>query len=387
MKRASLLSLVAFAASVQSDDALNAGDEASSDFLVYVGTYTGANSKGIHLYRFDARSGEVESRGLAAETRNPSWVELHPSGNYLYAVGEIAEFRGKKSGAVSAYAIDRASGELTPLNRASSGGTGPCHLAVDRTGRSVFVANYGSGSVAMLPVHADGRVGEPTVVFQHEGSSVNERRQKGPHAHGTTLSADNRFLFVPDLGIDRIQVYRYDEGRGTLQRHALPFAALPPGAGPRHFALHPNQEYAYCINELSSTVTILYYLADRGVLSSLSALSTLPSGFEGPSTTAEIEVHPSGKFLYGSNRGHDSIAVFSVSREGRSLRLEQNVPTQGKTPRNFAIDPTGRWLWVANQGSGNIVLFEIDRQSGKLEPAGVDLRVGSPVCLKFLAVE
>jgi 6-phosphogluconolactonase len=360
-------------------------DTDPSSFLVYLGTYTGGKSKGIYACRFDAKSGRVSTIDLAVETRNPSWIELHPSGDSLYAVSEIADFQGGRTGAVAAFAVDRATGKLRFLNSVPSKGTGPCHLAVDATGRFVFPANYGSGSVAMLPILEDGKLGEAKAFFQHSGSSVNPRRQTGPHAHGATLSADNRFLFVPDLGLDQIRVYGFDADQGRLTPHDPPYAALAPGAGPRHFVIHPGQEYAYSINELDSTVTIFYYLADRGALSHRQTITTLPIGFSGQNTTAEIVVHPDGRFVYGSNRGDDSIAVFRADRGGGRLRLEQHVPTGGRTPRSFAIDPTGQWLWAANQSTDNIVLFRIDPESGQLTPSGTTLEIGSPVCVKFLA--
>lgn len=359
----------------------------SGKSLVFVGTYTGGKSQGIYSFRFDAGSGETTSLGLAAEVKNPSFLATAPTGRFLYAVGELGEFRGVRTGAVSAFAIERESGKLRLLNQASSGGEGPCHIAVDRAGRWVFVANYGGGSVAMLPVRGDGQVGEPAAFFQHRGSSVNPQRQQGPHAHGVTLSPDERFLFVPDLGLDQVMAYRFDAAAGTLAPAELPFAVVPTGAGPRHFAFHPNGQFAYSINELGSTVTVFAYNPERGSLSQLKSVSTLPPKFAGQSTTAEIAVHPSGKFLYASNRGHDSIAVFEVTPRTGALKAAGHVPSGGKTPRNFAIDPTGRWLWAANQDSHSVVLFRIDPKTGGLAAAGTVLEVGSPVCVTFVADE
>lgn len=380
-----LPSLIALNLSLATLNSLDAVAADSGHTLVYVGTYTGGKSQGIYAFRFDAATGAVAPLGLAAETKNPSFLDTDASGRFLYAVGELGEFRGAKTGVVSAFAIDRETGKLRLLNQASSGGEGPCHVVVDRTGRWVFVANYGGGSVAMLPVRADGHLGEPAAFFQHQGSSVNPQRQKEPHAHGVTLSPDQRFLFVPDLGLDRVMVYRFDAVVGTLAPAELPYAVVSSGAGPRHFAFHPNGQFAYAINELDSTVTGFAYNAERGSLSQIGSVSTLPRGFTGQSSTAEIQVHPSGKFLYGSNRGHDSIAVFSVTPRDGAIKAVECVPTGGKTPRNFAIDPSGRWLWAANQGSDNIVLFSIDSATGRLRPTGTMSEVGAPVCVRFIA--
>ncbi len=379
-----LPSLLALNIAIGAVSALDVLADDSQHTLVYVGTYTGGKSQGIYAFRFDAESGAVTPLGLAAETKNPSFLDADGAGRFLYAVGELGEFRGAKTGAVSAFAIDRETGKLRLLNQASSGGEGPCHVVVDRTGRWVFVANYGGGSVAMLPVGTEGQVGEPAAFFQHQGSSVHPQRQQRPHAHGVTLSPDQRFLFVPDLGLDRVMVYRFDAAAGTLTRAELPYAVVPTGAGPRHFTFHPNGQFAYAINELDSTVTGFAYHAERGSLSQLKSVSTLPKNFTGQSTTAEIEVHPNGKFLYGSNRGHDSLAVFSITPRNGAIKAVERVPTGGKTPRNFAIDPSGRWLWAANQGSDNVVLFRIDTATGRLTPAGTVLEVGAPVCVKFL---
>ncbi|MBM3880035.1 MAG: lactonase family protein [Verrucomicrobia bacterium] len=363
------------------------GYGATGQYLVYVGTYTGAKSKGIYVFRFDAAAGTVQAPVLAAELRHPTFLDLHPSGQYLYAVNEVSDFAGQRAGAVTAFAVDRATGQLSQLSQVSSRGAGPCHIAVHPTGTCLFVANYGGGSVAALPIGSDGRLGEATSFHQHEGKSVNPRRQEAPHAHGVTLAPDGRYLFVPDLGLDRILVYRVDAARATLTPHELSYAAVKPGAGPRHFAMHSSGRFAYAINELDSTITGFNYDLARGALSQLGTVSTLPSDFAGPSTTAEIEVHPSGKYVYGSNRGHDSLAVFAVRANNGALQFVERVSTGGKTPRSFGIEPGGTWLWAANQGSDNLVLFRIEAASGRLTPSGPVLDVGAPVCVKFLAVE
>jgi 6-phosphogluconolactonase len=353
----------------------------SEALLVYIGTYTRGESRGIYQCRLDRDTGRLHSLDLAAETANPSFLALHPSGRFLYAVGEIGNFAGERTGAVAAFRVEPKTGRLTPLGQQASRGAGPCHLVVDRTGRCVLVANYGGGSVSCLPIRDDGRLGEATSFVEHEGSSVNPRRQRGPHAHVVELDAANRFAFVADLGLDKILIYRFDADRGQLTPNDPPWARVTPGAGPRHLAFHPGGRFAYVINELDSTVTAFGYDADRGALDTLETVSTLPEGFEGQNTTAEIVVHPSGRFLYGSNRGHDSIAIFGIDARTGSLRPVGHEPTQGETPRNFGVDPTGTYLVAANQGTHNLVVFRIDATDGTLRPTGHSLEVPSPVCV------
>jgi len=299
----------------------------------------------------------------------------------------LGTFQGKKAGSVSAFSIDRATGRLDLLNQVSSGGPGPCHLVLDATGKWVLVANYGGGSVALLPIQGNGALGEAVSFHQHQGSSLNPQRQEGPHAHGVTLDAANRVAIVPDLGLDRLMIYRLDAVNGRLTPNDPPHAAVKPGSGPRHLAFAPDYKHAYGINELSSTITVYAYDSAGGSLAEVQTLSTLPDGFDGDNSTAEIEVHPTGKFVYGSNRGHDSIAVFARDLQRGTLERVANVPTQGKAPRNFAIDPTGAWLWAANQGSDNLVLFRIDPERGLLQPAGVTVDIGSPVCVQYVPLD
>ncbi|HNU99187.1 MAG: lactonase family protein [Verrucomicrobia bacterium] len=359
----------------------------STDDLVYVGTYTGSKSKGIYAFRFNAKDGRAETPFLAAETAHPTFLALAPNKRFLYAVGELGTFQGKKAGSVSAFSIDRATGRLDLLNQVSSGGPGPCHLVLDATGKWVLVANYGGGSVALLPIQGNGALGEAVSFHQHQGSSLNPQRQEGPHAHGVTLDAANRVAIVPDLGLDRLMIYRLDAVNGRLTPNDPPHAAVKPGSGPRHLAFAPDYKHAYGINELSSTITVYAYDSAGGSLAEVQTLSTLPDGFDGDNSTAEIEVHPTGKFVYGSNRGHDSIAVFARDLQRGTLERVANVPTQGKAPRNFAIDPTGAWLWAANQGSDNLVLFRIDPERGLLQPAGVTVDIGSPVCVQYVPLD
>jgi 6-phosphogluconolactonase len=353
---------------------------AAEPLTVYVGTYTGTTSKGIYRFTLDPKTGATTAPVLAAETKNPSFLAMHPSGRFLYAVGETESFDGKKGGAVSAFAVDPRTGDLKLLNQQSSEGTGPCHLVVDEAGKNVLVANYGGGSVAVLPIGADGRLAPAASVAMHEGSGPNKGRQEKPHAHGVYLSADQRYAFSPDLGADRVFVYRYDAAKGTLDPHGA--AVLPPGSGPRHLAFAPKEEQAYVINELLSTITVLAYDAAKGTLTAGESVSTLPAGFTGTSSTAEIAVSPDGRFVYGSNRGHDSLAVFARNESTGRLTPSGHVPVGGKTPRHFAFDPTGQYLLAAHQGSDTISVFRVDAKSGQLTPVGPALEgVGKPVCV------
>ena len=357
-------------------------------YWVYVGTYTGPKSKGIYAYRFDASSGRLTSLGAAAESTNPSFLAVDPSHQFLYAVNEVADYQGRqgsKTGGVSAFAIDPHTGALTFLNEVASGGPGPCHVSLDKTGKYVLVANYDGGSVAVFPKRADGRLGEASAFIQHTGHSVNPQRQEGPHAHCILTSPDNRFALAADLGLDELLVYRFDPAHGTLTPNDPPFAKVDPGAGPRHFVFAPDGKFVYLIDEIGSSVTVFSYDARRGALQKLETVSTLPKGFKGVNDCAEIAVSHDGRFLYGSNRGNDSIAVFAIDSGKSTLTPVEHVSTQGKTPRNFAIDPTGKYLFAANQDSDTIVIFHIEPKTGRLTPTGQVLDVPSPVCVTFVA--
>ena len=356
-----------------------------TDVIMYVGTYTKAPSKGIYAYRFQGATGEVTplgTAGLAAETENPSFLAVHPNQRFLYAVNEVSRYEDENAGSVSAFSIDRATGTLTLLNRVSSRGGGPCHLELDRSGKWLFVANYGGGSVAAFPVHDDGKLGEASAFFQHEGKSVNAARQSGPHAHETVVSPDNRFVLAADLGLDKVFTYRLDPAKGGLAPEPQ-FAAIAPGSGPRHLAFRPDGKFVYVLKEMLSAVIAFRYDAGGGTLTELQTLSTLPEGFTGDSSGAEIATHLSGKFLYASNRGDDSIAIFRIDATKGTLTSAGRVSTQGKTPRGFAIDPSGRFLVAGNQNSGTVVVFRIDQQTGGLTPTGTVLQVGSPVNVVF----
>jgi 6-phosphogluconolactonase len=359
-------------------------------YLVYVGTYTNKTaSKGIYAYLFDPVIGKLNALGVAAESEDPSFLAVHPSGKYLYAVNETGNFGGQKSGAVSAFSIDPKNGKLTLLNQLATQGAGPCYVSLDKTGKFVLVANYDGGSIAVFPIREDGGLAAASAFEQHSGSSVDKERQEGPHAHWIGTSPDNRFALAADLGLDEILVYRFNSAKGTLAPDAPPFAKLNPGAGPRHLAFHPNGKFAYVLTEMGSSVTAFAYKAGKGSLSPLQTVSTLSilrKDYSGVKEAAEIAVHPSGKFLYASNRaGLDSISTFSIDPVKGTLKLKDEYPTMGKTPRNFAIDPTGKFLLAANQESNNIVIFRIDSTTGALSPTGDIAEVPAPVCITFVS--
>src|SRR6266404_610890 len=360
-------------------------------YLVYVGTYTNKTaSKGIYVYNFDPGTGKLTSLGVAAESEDPSFLAVHPSGKSLYAVNEIDHFGEKKSGAASAFSIDQKTGKLTLLTQAATRGAGPCHISLDKSGKFALVANYDGGSVATFPVHPDGTQGETVDFIEHHGSSVDKERQAAPHAHWIGTSPDNRFALAADLGLDEILIYRFSATKGTLAPNEPAFAKLNPGSGPRHIAFHPNGKFAYALTEMEDSVTAFAYKARNGSLSPLqtvSALSMLRKDFKGPKEAAEIVVHPSGRFLYASNRsGIDTISAFSINPSKGTLQLKNEYPTMGKTPRNFAIDPTGKFLLAANQESNTIVTFRIDAITGALTPVGDPVQVPAPVCIVFVAV-
>lgn len=349
--------------------------------LVYVGTYTDG-SKGIYAYRFDAITGKLTALGLAADSPNASFLALALDGHALYAVNEISSFNGQPTGSVSAFAVDLVTGKLSPLNRRSSRAEGPAYITVDRTGRYALVANYPIGSVAVFPILENGMLGEGSAFVQHKGSSVNAQRQQGPHAHAIAMSPDNHFAIVADLGLDQLIVYPFDPGKGYLGPPRAVKTA--PGTGPRHLVFSPNGRFLYVINEMSSTVVVYAYDAENGGLKQLQTISTLPTGFTGTNTAAEIDITSSGNFLYASNRGNDSIAVFAIDPAKGALTLLEVAPTGGKTPRNFVIDPTESWLLAGNQDSEDIVVFRIDVKTGHLTATGETVQISKPVCIKFL---
>jgi len=367
---------------------------ASSHYLAYVGTYTAkTNSKGIYAYRYDAAAGQLSPIGLAAESADPSFLAVHPSGKFLYAVNEAG-----KSSTVSAFQIDYATGKLALLNQVSALGEDPCYISLDRTGKYVFVANYSTGNVVVFPIGPDGKLGDATSNVQDSGAlGPNKERQQAPHAHWIEASPDNRLVYVADLALDRILIYGFDAANGTLSAwppsgtgshggHANDVSVrLAPGAGPRHAVVSADGAHMYVLGELQSTVTEFDLLGtDNFIPVSSQKISALPQNFSGHNDAAEIALHPNGKFLYTSNRGNDSIAVFSVQRRRGTLKLVGIVPTGGKTPRHFAIDPSGNYLLVENQESNNIVIFEIDSATGALTPTGQVVQTPSPVDLTFV---
>jgi 6-phosphogluconolactonase len=359
----------------------------STNTLVYIGTYTGAKSKGIYVCHLDGTTGAVSTPVLAAETPGPSFLDTDARGHFLYAVNSVNTFEGRPAGAITAFSIDQTDGRLTQLNQRSTIGTGPCHVALDRSGKNALVANYGNGSESVLPIQPDGTLGDPSSYIQFEGHGANPDRQEKPHAHGTTFDASNHFAFVCDLGTDRIMSYRLDAEEGKLTPNEPPWFSVHAGAGPRHMAIHPTRPFAYVINEMQSSITGMRMDASRGSFREIQMVSLVPDGFTNQNTGSEIAIHPSGKFLYGSNRGHDSIAVFQIDPGHGTLSPVQHQPTHGKTPRNFGIDPTGNFLIAANQDSDNLVVFRINQETGKLAPTGQELTVGSPVCVKFVKLE
>jgi len=364
-------------------------------YLVYVGTYTdwealepshrtppGVRSEGIYAFRFDSATGKLEPLGLAAAAENPTFLTFSPNGRFLYAANELYRFGGQASGAASAFSVDRATGKLTLLNQVAARGTGTCYVRTDRTGQFLLLANYGSGSVAVAPVKPDETLA-PVVSFVQQSGSGPSPRQAGPHAHSLNATPDNRYAVAADLGADKLFVYRFDAGTGSLTAADPPSLALKAGAGPRHLSFHPNGRLAYALNEIGSTVTVQAYDPARGTFRELQTISTLPADFEGNNTAAEVLVHPSGKFLYASNRGHNSIAVFAIDERGM-LKPLAHVPSQGRTPRGYSLDPEGRWLIAANQDTHNIAIFRIDPNTGIPAATGQSLEVRSPVCVKFL---
>jgi len=358
---------------------------ASPEYFVYIGTYTRTHGKGIYTFRFQPATGRLTPLALAAETSSPSFLAVHPNQRFLYAANEHeGPDQPGKNNKVSAYAIDPKSGSLQFLNRVSCQGEGPAHIVIDKSGKFLLVSNYRSGSVTLLPIRADGRLAEATAVDQHHGSGPNKERQAGPHAHGGVFSPDNRFALVAEHGIDEVMIYRFDPLKGSLTLNEPPFLKATPGAAPRHLAFHPNGRILYELNELGSTVTVLIYEAANGTIRRVQEITTIPEGFSATNATAQLQVDRSGKVLYVSNRGHDSIAVFAIDPRKGTLTLVEHVPTQGKTPRDFSLDPTGSFLFAVNQNSDNIVLFRVSPAGRLTESGQVVEQVPEPACVVFV---
>lgn len=365
---------------------------------VYVGTYTdwelfgpprrnppGERSEGIYVFRFDPETGKLSSRQLAAATDNPTYLTFAPSGKFLYATNEVYRRQGEATGAVSAFRIEATTGRLSLINQVAAHGTGTCHATVDATGRHLLAANFGSGSLALFPLAADGALQPATTWFQAAGAAGPNSRQASPHAHAFNLSPDNRLAIASAFSSDRLLLYRFDAAAGTLSPASPPETRLAPEAAPRHLAFHPGGFFAYSVNEIDSTVTALRYDPKTGTLAILQTVSTLPGDFSGRNTAAEVVVHPSGKFLYASNRGHHSLAIFSLAADGR-LQLTGHVSSGGRTPRGFCVDPSGRWLIAANQDSHHLTVFALDPATGWPRPTGQSEEVRIPVCVKFLVL-
>ncbi len=356
----------------------------SKNLLVCVGTYTRGEREGIYVYRINLSTGALKFVTKTAGAVNPSFLAADPKNRYLYAVNEVKEIDGNPGGAVSAFSINLKTGSLTPLNRQPSHGTAPCYLSVDKTGRYVLVANYSSGSLSVFPIREDGQLGEATDVVQHQGSSINPRRQKGPHAHSIVVDPTNRYVFAADLGTDKVMIYKLDLTEGKLKPNDQPWVQIKAGAGPRHLAFHPSCRYAYLINEIDSTLIAFAYDQRHGTLKELQTFPAVPEDFSGTSYCADVHVSPSGRFVYGSNRGHNSIVIYAIDEATGKLIYVDHEETQGRTPRNFAIDPTGTFLLAANQNTDTIVTFRIDPRTGKLEPTGHVTEVPAPVCIRIL---
>ncbi len=357
---------------------------AADRYIGYVGTYTDGKSKGIYALRYDAGVRKFESLGLEAEVANPSFVATDPSHRFLYAVTERAA-RGDSTGSLSSYAIDPATGALKPINHVSAHGNTTAHLAVDATGKWLLAANYGSGSVAVFAIQPDGGIGDMSDFHQHAGASVDPKRQKRPHPHEIVMSADNRFLFVPDLGLDKVFSYRLDIATGKLTLNDT--TDTVPGFGPRHMLFDRNNRFAYVLGEMGSKVTAMSYDAAAGKLTPIQVISTLPAGFNDENNSAELDLSADGRFLYATNRGHDSVAVFAIGSSGGKLTLVQNAPSGGHIPRSIAIDPSGTHLLAANQNSDNIVVFDRDAKTGRLTATGQVLDMPAAVCILFTPLD
>lgn len=354
---------------------------AAGNYLVYVGTYTHEESKGIYAYRFNTSIGKLSNIGLVAEVTHPSFLAIHPNQKFLYAVSETDD------GSLVSYAIDHATGKLTKLNSVSSKGGWPCHMSVDKTGSTLAVANYTTGNIAAFLIQPDGSLGEASAFDQHQPEKYKGQRQPGPLAHSADFSPNNRFLITSDKGVDKLFVYRFDPKNSSLTPNDPAFLRIDPASGPRHFAFHPNGRWAYGNNESASSLNVYSFDGAKGVLTKMQTVSTLPANHTGRNSTAETEVHPSGKFVYVSNRGHNSIALFSVDQAKGTVTLVDHFPTQGNTPRNFAVDPTGQYILAANQRSDDIFVFRLDTETGRLTPTGEKATTDAPVCITYVAVD
>jgi 6-phosphogluconolactonase len=353
--------------------------------LLYVGTYSDRGSEGIYVLEFDRQTGKLSERQTVEDKDSPSFLTIHPNGKYLYAVYREGKDADDQHGTVTAFAIDPKDGKLSKLNEQSSEGAGPCHVSVDPDGQLVYVSNYGEGNLSVYPVGSDGRLKKASDVVQHTGGSVNPDRQQEPHMHSIIPSKSGDVIYASDLGIDKIMLYQPDLSSGKLSAASPAFAASTPGAGPRHFALHPSGRWAFSIEELSSTIAAYAVDASTGSLKRVDRMTTLPKGASAEgNSTADIHVSPDGKFVYGSNRGHDSIVIYAVDTDTGKLTHVGNEPAGGQHPRNFCLDDQGEFVWVANRDTDNVVVFRRDAATGKLTPTGNEIKVPLAVCVQQL---
>ena len=359
----------------------------SQENYLLVGTYTSGKSDGVYVYKFNSQNGDSKFISTA-KTSNPSFLTVSPNQKFVYAVNENADTtRFTVTGYVAAFAFDKASGQLSFINKQESGGKHPCYVSIDKTGKWIFAGNYSSGSLAVLPVKANGSLDSASQVIQHEGSSVVEGRQDEAHVHATFLSPDNKTLYVPDLGMDKLMIYKFDNKKGRLSEADMPYIITEPGSGPRHFDIHPNKKFGYLMQELTGIVTVFEIFKD-GSMESIQDISGLPREYEGPVGSADIHVSPDGKFLYCSNRGEsNTIGIMKINPQTGMLVWVGDQSTLGKTPRNFNFDPTGNYLLVANQNSDEIVVFKRNKETGLLTDTGKRINVPSPVCIKWIPVK
>jgi 6-phosphogluconolactonase len=363
---------------------LNAQSPTNYDQYLLIGTYTKNQHEGIYVYSFNSQTGVLKPVSATKDVDNPSYLAVAPDKKHVYSVNEVG---AERTGSVSAFAFDNATGQLQFLNKQPSGGDGPCYVNTDSAGTHVVVGNYAGGSLSVLPVQADGSINAPLQTVQHMGSSVNKNRQEKPHVHCVVFSPDNKYLYVPDLGIDKVGIYKYDPSSPLLLQEATPsYVQLPPGSGPRHLTFHPNGKWAYLIHELDGKVTAFKY--DTGRLTPIQTVSTLPPAYKGAVSGADIHVSPDGKFLYASNRSDlNNIVYYAIDQRSGRLQRKGQQQSGGKTPRNFMIDPSGNFLLVANQDSDNVVVFKRNISTGAIKPTGEEITVSMPVCLKMIAVE
>jgi 6-phosphogluconolactonase len=381
MCRVKILNFIAIALAILF---MNACSSPTQEYLVYVGTYTGTGGEGIYAYRFNPTSGALNSLGLMAKTDNPSFLALDADGKFLYAVNELDSFQGEASGALSVFSINKETAALKLLQQIPSLGAAPCHVSLDKSGKFLLVANYNGGNAAVFPISGDGTLGTQTAFIQNSGSSVNADRQAAAHAHFIQVTNDNKFAMIADLGIDQVIVQKFDSNTGALSALDSGFVRMIPGSGPRHLAYAPDGKFVYVLNELTSAIAACSFESETGAMKTIQTISTLPDNFSGSNTTAEIAIDTQGKFLFASNRGDDTIAIYSIDNNTGKLTFIERISTGGKTPRHFEIDPTGQWLIAANQNSDNMVLFKIDHTNGRLVQTSVTSGISAPVCVRFL---